>query len=108
MVYQRGRKQRGDEDDDEEEKEEEEDDNDKAAREEDRRETQVSSGQMAITRARVFPPQRLRRGEEGEKRGRGRESLTYGARPRERRSAGLLLPLPSLPSSSPSSAAPEF
>ena len=46
------------------------------------------------TSARVFPQQRLRR-RRGEKKEEGRGgSLTYGARSRERRSAGLLLPLP--------------
>ena len=85
MVYQERRKRRGDDDD------EEKDDNDMVSRDGNRRETQVSSGQMARMRARVFPQQGLRqcRGEKEDGRGEGGGSLTYGARPRERRSALL-------------------
>ena len=90
MVYQGRRKRRGDDDDDDEEK----DDNDTAAREENRRETQVSSGQMAKNeRARISPTAAAATPRRKKEEGRG-GSLTYGARSRERRSAGLLLPLP--------------
>lgn len=87
------RERRGDE-------EEEEDDNDTAVLEENRRETQVSSGQMAKTRARVFPQQGLRR--RGEKKeegseggvGRGESDVRRAA---ARASVGRSAPRASLP-----------
>ena len=85
MVYQERRTRRGDDD--------KEDDNDTAAPGENRRETQVSSGQMAKTRARISPTAAAATPRRKKEEGRG-GSLTYGARSRERRSAGLLLPLP--------------